>query len=105
LARALAGSEKKRALKELEQAARIDPAHAEILHMLAQLAHAEGKLDLASHTYHALLTLRRSAREDVDRLISRAALFTALADIADRKDDPDRAAELRASAAEEREGS
>ena len=105
LARALAASEKKRALKELEQAARIDPAHAEILHMLAQLAHAEGKLDLANQNYQALLTLRRSAREDVDRLISRADLFRALADIAERKNDPDRAAELRASAAEEREGS
>ncbi|HMJ54867.1 MAG TPA: tetratricopeptide repeat protein [Polyangiaceae bacterium] len=105
LARALAASDKKRALKELEQAARIDPAHAEILHMLAQLALAEGKLDLANHTYQALLSLRRSSREDVDRLISRADLFKALADIAERKDDPDRAAELRASAAEEREGS
>jgi tetratricopeptide (TPR) repeat protein len=105
LARALAGSERKRALKELEQAARIDPAHAEILYMLAQLAHAEGKLDLANHTYQALLTLRRSAREEVDRLISRADLFKALADIAERKNDPDRAAELRASAAEERDSS
>jgi cytochrome c-type biogenesis protein CcmH/NrfG len=105
LARALSASDKKRALKELEQAARIDPAHAEILHMLAALAHTEGKLDLANHTYQALLTLRRSAREDVDKLISRADLFRALADIAERKNDPDRAAELRASAAEEREGS
>jgi tetratricopeptide (TPR) repeat protein len=104
LARALTASDKKRALKELEQAARIDPAHAEILYLLAQLAHAEGKLDLANHTYQALLTLRRSAREEVDRLIGRADLFRALADIAERKDDPDRAAELRASAAEEREG-
>jgi hypothetical protein len=105
LARALAGSDKKRALKELEQAARIDPSHPEILYMLAQLAHAEGKLDLANHTYQALLTLRRSAREEVDRLISRADLFKALADIAERKNDPDRAAELRASAADERDGS
>jgi tetratricopeptide (TPR) repeat protein len=103
LARALATSDKKRALKELEQAARIDPAHAEILYMLADLARDEGKLDLANHTYQALLTLRRSAREEVDRLISRADLFMALADIAEKKDDPDRAAELRASAAE-REG-
>jgi Tfp pilus assembly protein PilF len=100
LARALVPGDKKRALKELEQAAKIDPAHAEILHMLAQLAHAEGKLDLANHTYQSLLTLRRSAREDVDRLISRADLFSALADIAEKKNDPDRAAELRASAAE-----
>ena len=105
LARALAGSDKKRALKELEQAARIDPAHAEILYMLAHLAHSEGKLDQANQNYQALLTLRRSAREDVDRLISRADLFRALADIAERKDDPERAAELRASAAEERDGS
>jgi tetratricopeptide (TPR) repeat protein len=104
LARALATSDKKRALKELEQAARIDPSHAEILHMLATLALVEGKLDLANHTYQALLTLRRSSRDDVDKLISRADLFRALADIAERKDDPDRAAELRASAAEERDG-
>ncbi|HMI85354.1 MAG TPA: tetratricopeptide repeat protein [Polyangiaceae bacterium] len=104
LSRALAESDKKRALKELEQAARIDPAHAEILYMLARLAHAEGKLDLANHTYQALLTLRRSARDEVDRLISRADLFRALADIAESKNDPDRAAELRASAAEERDG-
>jgi golgin subfamily B member 1 len=104
LARALAASDDKRALKELEQAARIDPAHAEILYMLAQLALAEGKLDLANHTFQALLTLRRSAREEVDRLISRAELFRALADIAERKNDPERAAELRASATEERDG-
>jgi hypothetical protein len=105
LARALQAVDRKRALKELEQAARIDPAHAEILYMLADLANAEDKLDLANHTYQALLTLRRSAREDVDRLISRADLFKALADLAERKNDPDRAAELRASAAEERDGS
>jgi len=104
LARALAVSDKKRALKELEQAARIDPAHAEILYMLAHLAHAEGKLDLANHTYQALLTLRRGAREEVDRLISRADLFLALADIAEQKGDAERAAELRTSAAEERDG-
>ena len=103
LARALATSDKKRALKELEQAARIDSSHAEILHMLAALAHTEGKLDLANHTYQALLTLRRSSREDVDKRISRADIFRALADIAERKNDPDRAAELRASAAEERD--
>jgi hypothetical protein len=105
LARALVGADKKRALKELEQAARIDPAHAEILYMLAELAYSEGKLDLSNHTYQSLLTLRRSAREDVDRLISRADLFKALADIAEQKNDPERAAELRASAAEERDGS
>jgi hypothetical protein len=40
----------------------------------------------------------------VDRLISRAELFRALADIAERKNDPERAAELRASATEERDG-
>jgi tetratricopeptide (TPR) repeat protein len=105
LARALAVSDKKRALKELEQAARIDPSHAEILYMLAKLAHAEGKVDLANHTYQALLTLRRSAREEVDKLISRAEILRALAEIAEHKNDPERAAELRASAAEERDGS
>jgi hypothetical protein len=44
--------------------------------------------------------LHRSAREEVDGLVSRAQLFAELADIAEKRGDVDRAADLRASAAE-----
>jgi len=98
---ARATSDRKRAVHELEIASRIDPAHAGVLHSLARLASDDNRLDLAEHTYHALLLLRRGAREDSEHL-NREQILMDLAEIADRKKDPERAAELRASANEAR---
>jgi len=100
LARA-SGSDRKRALRELEMASRIDPSHAGVLLSLARTASSEGLLDLAEHTYHALLMLCRGPREELAPL-TRGQVLTELAEIADRKKEPERAAELRASAKEAR---
>ena len=96
---ARATSDRKRALSELGLASRIDSAHVGILHALARLASEDGQLDLAEHTYHALLLLCRGAREGAESL-DRADLLKELADIAERKNEPERAAEFRASATE-----
>ena len=96
---ARATSDRKRALQELGLASRIDAAHVGILHALARLASEDGQLDLAEHSYHALLLLCRGSREGTESL-NRADLLNELAQIADRKNEPERAAEFRASATE-----
>jgi tetratricopeptide (TPR) repeat protein len=96
---ARATSDRKRALLELGLASRIDSAHVGILHTLARVASEDGQLDLAEHTYHALLLLCRSSRAGSESL-DRADILKELADIAERKNEPERAAEFRASATE-----
>jgi tetratricopeptide (TPR) repeat protein len=96
---AAATSDPKRALSELEIASRIDPTHPGILFALGQRAFHAGQLDLAEQTYKSLLLLCRG-RVDAEQQAMRVQLLSDLADIADRKNDPERAAELRASARE-----
>jgi tetratricopeptide (TPR) repeat protein len=96
---ARATSDRKRALSELSLASRIDSGHVGILHALARHASEDGELDLAEHTYHALLLLCRGAREGSESL-NRGDLLKELASIAERKGDSERASELRASATE-----
>jgi len=98
---ARATSDRKRALQELGLASRIDSTHVGILQALARLASEDGQLDLAEHSYHALLLLCRGAREGSESL-NRADLLNGLAEIAERKNEPERAAEFRASATEAR---
>ncbi|HEY4122840.1 MAG TPA: tetratricopeptide repeat protein, partial [Byssovorax sp.] len=98
----LVAGDRARALGELDVALRIDPAHPEILHALARLAFEEGQIERADRTYRALLLVVRRPRESTFSAlaVSRAEVLLELATIADKKEDPARAAEYLASAFE-----
>lgn len=90
-----------RALVELDAATRIDPANPEILRTLAELSRDDGQLERAERSYRALLTVLR--RHDVLQGatgISRSEVLVELAEIAQRQEQHDRAAELFESALE-----
>jgi len=88
-----------RALVELDAATRIDPANPEILRTLAELSRDDGQLDRAERSYRALLTVLRR-QEDQGSGISRGEVLLELADVAERQDQHERAAELFESALE-----
>ena len=120
LARAAqASGDKKRALEELDLAARIDRSHAGVLHAMGRLASELADYPRAARSYQALLLLRQHQEEGAaqhayhelldlhrkpgaarDGDVGRAELMLELADIAEREGDPVRAAEFRESAAE-----
>jgi tetratricopeptide (TPR) repeat protein len=91
--------DRKRAIEELEHAAKIDPAHVETLDCLARLAKEEGLLEKAEQALRALLLLlgRASALETAGAR-SRGRILEELAAIAELRGDSERAAEFRSSA-------
>ncbi len=88
------------ALEELELGAKINPAHAGILHELSRVAMREGKLARAESTYRALLLVLRKPDEQVEGAPARAEIYLDLAEIASREGAAERAAELVESAFE-----
>ncbi|MBX3225833.1 MAG: tetratricopeptide repeat protein [Labilithrix sp.] len=97
----LAVGDRARALVELDAATRIDPANAEILRALAELARDDGQLDRAERSYRALLTVLRRQDDPTDESpVTRSEVMFELSRIALRLDDQDRAKEILESAFE-----
>lgn len=97
----LALGDRARALVELDAATRIDPANAEILHTLAELAREDGQLERAERSYRALLTvLRRQEDATNDAPITRSEAMFELSRIALHQGEPERAKEILESALE-----
>lgn len=94
----LALGERTPALAELEAATRIDPANPEILRMVAELARDDGQLEKAERSYRALLSVLR--RDSDGMTVARSEVLIELAEIADRQDEKERAAEIVESAFE-----
>ena len=88
------------ALAELELGAKINPAHAGILHELSRVAMQEGRLARAESTYRALLLVLRKPDEQVEGAPARAEIYLDLAEIATLQGGAERAAELVESAFE-----
>ncbi|WP_394823719.1 tetratricopeptide repeat protein [Pendulispora albinea] len=89
------------ALAELEAATRIDPANAEILRTLAELARDDGELDRAERSYRALLAVvRRQDQPEESTPIVRTEVLLELSEIARRQGQTDRADEILESALE-----
>jgi golgin subfamily B member 1 len=99
LAKVLAPTDRSRAAAELDLALRIDPAHPEILAMLARISMEDGQLDRAARTYRALLLIVRKPREEGLGL-GRAEVFLELGEISKLQGDAGRAAEYLESAFE-----
>lgn len=99
LAKVLAPTDRARAAAELDLALRIDPAHPEILAMLARISMEDGQLDRAARTYRALLLIVRKPREEGLGL-GRAEVFLELGEISKLQGDAGRAAEYLESAFE-----
>jgi golgin subfamily B member 1 len=89
-----------RALVELDAATRIDPANAEILRALAELARDDGQLERAERSYRALLTVLRRQEETSETGITRSEAMFELSQIAKRQGETDRANEILESAFE-----
>ena len=88
------------ALTELELGAKINPAHPAILHELARVALAEGKLARAESTYRALLLVLRKPDGEHGPAPARTEIYLDLSDIAALQGNPERSAELVESAFE-----
>ncbi len=90
------------ALAELRLAAEMHPAHAGILYDLGQVAATADQLDLAESTYRALLLALHRVMDEGDAAGGapphRAEVFVELSEIAARKNDLARAADLVESA-------
>src|SRR6185369_6022684 len=89
----LAVGDRARALVELDQATRIDPANPEILRALAELARDDGQLERAERSYRALLAVLRRQEETAGPApaIVRSEVLLELASIADRQGEKERA--------------
>lgn len=99
LARAnVAIGERDQALRELDSAVAIDPTNPTILAMHGQLALDLDALTSAEQSYRALLLLAMHATSANSELPALSVLYFRLAQIAERRDDRDRADELIASA-------
>ncbi|MFO0736875.1 MAG: tetratricopeptide repeat protein [Labilithrix sp.] len=97
----LAVGDRARALVELDAATRIDPANAEILLALAELARDDGQLERAERSYRALLTVLRRAPDPTDESpVTRSEVMFELSRIALRQDEADRSKEILESAFE-----
>jgi tetratricopeptide (TPR) repeat protein len=95
----LAAGRRAEALAELDVGAKINPAHAGILHELGRLALEEGQLARAERTYRALLLVLRRP-DDAAEAPGRAEIYLDLSEIAARQGEAERAAELVESALE-----
>lgn len=99
LARAyVAIGEKEQALAELDGGVAIDPTNPAILAMHGQLALELDMLPKAEQSYRALLLTAMHSTTNTAQLPALAVLYFRLAQIAERRDDRDRAEELIASA-------
>jgi tetratricopeptide (TPR) repeat protein len=99
LARAwLAANEPARAMAELDLAIGIDPTNGEILGLHGKVAFELGALTSAEQSYRALLLLAMHAPGDHLGLPALSVLYFRLAQIAERRSEPERADELIASA-------
>ncbi|HWL85975.1 MAG TPA: tetratricopeptide repeat protein, partial [Polyangiaceae bacterium] len=97
----LLAGERTQALAELEAATRIDPANAEILRALAELARDTGEIDRAERSYRALLAVvRRQDEPDESTPIVRTEVLLELSEIARQQGQADRAEEILESALE-----
>ena len=103
----LAVGDRANALVELDAATRIDPANAEILQAVAELARDDGQLERAERSYRALLAVLRRQDEAAQAMaaIGRSEVLLALSEIADRQGAGDRALEILESALEAAEES
>jgi tetratricopeptide (TPR) repeat protein len=98
LARALArANDGVGALAQLRLASRMLPTHPAILHDLGRVAADAGDLDLAEHTYRALLLALRHPAEN-SPTVSSAGVLLELSSIARRRGHDARAADLAESA-------
>ncbi|MGH7283377.1 MAG: tetratricopeptide repeat protein, partial [Polyangiaceae bacterium] len=89
------------AVSELEAATRIDPANAEILRALAELARDDGQLERAERSYRALLAVVRRVENPAENApIVRSEALLELSDIARRQGEAERADEILESALE-----
>ncbi|HEX4445775.1 MAG TPA: tetratricopeptide repeat protein, partial [Polyangiaceae bacterium] len=88
------------ALTELRLAAEMHPTHAGVLYDLGRTALSTGQLDLAESTYRALLLALHPTADAGAALAAphRSEVFIELSEIAARKDDAPRAADLLDSA-------
>jgi tetratricopeptide (TPR) repeat protein len=98
---ALATGDRAQALGELEAATRIDPANAEILRALAELARDDAQLERAERSYRALLAVvRRQDDPDPAAPVVRSEVLLELSEIAKRQGENERASEILESALE-----
>ncbi|MEO6420040.1 MAG: tetratricopeptide repeat protein, partial [Polyangiaceae bacterium] len=98
---ALTTGDRAQALGELEAATRIDPANAEILRALAELARDDGQLERAERSYRALLAVvRRQDDPDPSAPVVRSEVLLELSEIAKRQSENERASEILESALE-----
>lgn len=101
LARVLNKSEgSESALRELEVAAKIDPAHPEVLEELGRVAFELGRGERSERAFRALLLVLKPGAEPTSKGPSRAEAFVYLGEIAALRDDPIRATEFIESAFE-----
>jgi tetratricopeptide (TPR) repeat protein len=97
----LAAGDRARALVELDQATKIDPANPEILRALAELARDDGQLERAERSYRALLAVvRRQDESNPSPAVVRCEVLLELSAIATRQGQPERAEEILESALE-----
>ncbi|MEO8875520.1 MAG: tetratricopeptide repeat protein, partial [Polyangiaceae bacterium] len=97
----LRAGDKAQAVSELEAATRIDPANAEILRALAELARDDGQLERAERSYRALLAVVRRVENPAENApIVRSEALLELSDIAKRQGEQERADEILESALE-----
>lgn len=94
----LAAGDEQRALEELDQASKIDPAHPGIMQMLARVALEHGQLDRAEKMYRSLLLVL--GREGDKEGPSKAEALIALSEISAQRGDTVRAGEFIESAFE-----
>ncbi|HEY8946036.1 MAG TPA: tetratricopeptide repeat protein, partial [Polyangiaceae bacterium] len=94
----LASSDRKGALEELDAAARIDPAHPKILHMLARTALEQGEHERAERMFRALLLV--APKEGDGDAPSKSEALIALGEIARARGDTARFDEFVSSAFE-----
>lgn len=97
----LASGDRSSALSELDVALKIDPTHPEILLAVARLSFDEGQYDRSQRTYRSLLMMVRRLRdESPEPAVTRTEILHALAEIAEKQGDTDRAVEHVESAFE-----
>lgn len=104
----LATNDKTQALVELEAASKIDPANADVLQLLGEIAANEGQYLRAQRTYRALLLVLRShrggaagaERAGADRRVTKAKVLVELAYLAEKQKEADRKEEFVESAFE-----
>jgi len=97
----LLAGDRAQAVSELEAATRIDPANAEILRALAELARDAGQFERAERSYRALLAVvRRQDDPDESVPIVRTEVLLELSEVARHQGETERAEEILESALE-----